>query len=1236
MFSYFDENDYFGFAPSYFPISFHFVQNSDNYPSEWVAFEGIVYAYTPINLCPFSEETINLGSNQVIPFASSYDSIGINRNPSSNCKWTFSINSNQTLKIVFKSLYISDAILQLETDGYLAETYDSNVRPQNPMISYYGSESGIFTLSYDINDTEIYTTFFALISAVDKNPNNPTQICKSNTTGIFTDISNLDYNLGYSAFDSCQYQFPFPQNTEIILNVKKLIVEKNVDFLSLTDQAGGGFVLVKSDTYYLTPDANGTILDFSADGNTQQAGFTVQQTILDCECAPSNVVIPCDIDDSIQITPLPNTSVYCSNMACNFTINFEKTCNETYFVLENYFDLLDNDKAVLISNNKISDTFTSSSDYNKRIFSKTSNISLQFTSGQAPDSIYTTPHSWYIDATIAEPNILPTIQLTEVLPYYVLQVNNLNKNDAFIICSQPNDTLELFISDTSDSDVALEYYALYDSDNMDNFVGDLSSPLISTSDNRYPQHIISSSGCFSVYMAETPERLYLFFRMLKAHSKNCNNTNNVFSLTYDDYTSVFGAANENGNCVITLLAAAAAILPKIKFETIEPSSKDSFKVSSAVNQNTYFVTNSTDENDWKGTTIYAIALSITIPLSQSISVTADLSVKNINLAESGKNGIFASPNYGGYENYAYELYTLNSVGQIYNIELRVQNMDGNGTLSFYNSYQNENITIQQNQTISQNGTNFQLVYENYDNFTFLIQYTTNLLMSITTTTTTTTTTTPMRTTTQTILPTNFTLNSENPYQVFWLDNLPDYGYLSVCTVNDGDALELFVTTGNSLDAYNLYDSNGLYKPVGSAKSLATVLFQRKVQQSENCDSNNVFQAPSSSSLNSTFVVSSFNGNKCEVLFLSSFSELPIVRIGSFLSRYGENDNYIFKSATNNMPLMSINSTDTSNWRNFAIYTNALSFTFTTDISVVLLNGNSEIRKDEKLMNQRGIIVSPSYTGFSTNLIDSNILYQFKNYLEATSKMSAIFSVKSLDKNCAVAVGNNYKNHTFTPSQKYAITGDSFDIFYEQTFTPNSGFLIEYILTPANKNNIVNLNAASPTYVYWLDNLNPTEIITVCSPDSDTLEMFVTKTQSSYTLSCFALYDSNQIDNYVGTLESIVPTSDYRNTPSQFTSISGCFTLQHKSNTVNYLTEVTILFRMRDVHSKNCVGSNVFEVQASAVTISSTASSYGLCEMIILSSGIQNPAIPINSFRSTNSGSITLRSGINQKTLVTIE
>lgn len=68
----------------------------------------------------------------------------------------------------------------------------------------------------------------------------------------------------------------------------------------------------------------------------------------------------------------------------------------------------------------------------------------------------------------------------------------------------------------------------------------------------------------------------------------------------------------------------------------------------------------------------------------------------IYLTESGKLGIFTSPNYGGYDidiliNPGI-LYNLCGNNQTYLIELTVKNMDGNGSPIFYNKNENKNIT----------------------------------------------------------------------------------------------------------------------------------------------------------------------------------------------------------------------------------------------------------------------------------------------------------------------------------------------------------------------------------------------------------------------------------------------------------------------------------------------------------------------------------------------------------------
>uniref|UniRef100_A0AC35GEL7 Uncharacterized protein n=1 Tax=Panagrolaimus sp. PS1159 TaxID=55785 RepID=A0AC35GEL7_9BILA len=155
-------------------------------------------------------------------------------------------------------------------------------------------------------------------------------------------------------------------------------------------------------------------------------------------------------------------------------------------------------------------------------------------------------------------------------------------------------------------------------------------------------------------------------------------------------------------------------------------------------------------------------------------------------------------------------------------------------------------------------------------------------------------------------------------------------------------------------------------------------------------------------------------------------------------------------------------------------------TLTIDTTVVLFNGIPTITKDKNSI-QRGILVSPSYSGFYAKLNDSNELYQLTNYGTTGNKTVASFAVKSMDQYCSVSVRNDYsgKNHSAASSYKF-----------------------------------VTLSDTSPTYFYWLANLNSFELLTVCSPESDTLQMFVA---NEYSIPYgYALYDG---DFYVGNLTS---------------------------------------------------------------------------------------------------------------------
>uniref|UniRef100_A0A914R0X2 CUB domain-containing protein n=1 Tax=Panagrolaimus davidi TaxID=227884 RepID=A0A914R0X2_9BILA len=60
---------------------------------------------------------------------------------------------------------------------------------------------------------------------------------------------------------------------------------------------------------------------------------------------------------------------------------------------------------------------------------------------------------------------------------------------------------------------------------------------------------------------------------------------------------------------------------------------------------------------------------------------------------------------------------------------------------------------------------------------------------------------------------------------------------------------------------------------------------------------------------------------------------------------------------------------------------------------------------------------------------------------------------------------------------------------------------------------IQLNSTSPTFAIYLDNVKADEAFTVCSPNDDILELFVTKEKNMNVLD---LYDSDDFNNFVDT------------------------------------------------------------------------------------------------------------------------
>jgi hypothetical protein len=107
----------------------------------------------------------------------------------------------------------------------------------------------------------------------------------------------------------------------------------------------------------------------------------------------------------------------------------------------------------------------------------------------------------------------------------------------------------------------------------------------------------------------------------------------------------------------------------------------------------------------------------------------------------------------------------------------------------------------------------------------------------------------------------------------------------------------------------------------------------------------------------------------------------------------------------------------------------------------------------------------------------------------------------------------------------------------------------------------------PYYAIDISDLKGGDILNVCSPKTDTLELFIVS--SKYNLQNYILYDGKNFENYIGNLDS----SKIFGNDSRFgyaKSESSCFTIE---KTVDSFETGVLLFRMKTAQSQNCESSD---------------------------------------------------------------
>uniref|UniRef100_A0A914QEY5 Uncharacterized protein n=1 Tax=Panagrolaimus davidi TaxID=227884 RepID=A0A914QEY5_9BILA len=252
------------------------------------------------------------------------------------------------------------------------------------------------------------------------------------------------------------------------------------------------------------------------------------------------------------------------------------------------------------------------------------------------------------------------------------------------------------------------------------------------------------------------------------------------------------------------------------------------------------------------------------------------------------------------------------------------------------------------------------------------------------------------------------------------------------------------------------------------------------------------------------ISSPFN-EKCEMIILASQTDLPIISIAS-LDYYKDSLSYFtFKSAVNEKVLFEASFADAKFWKNIVIYTHALLIQYSGQIKIQLekvINHNGDV--------QKGIMASPSYTGFPIALKDPFLLYQ----ISSTNSVAASLTVKSASPGsiATLVLNNENTNISLTNNLKTTQVSKTFDLYFSETEAKNGGFLIQYTLQPGNKSTVVKLTTSKPTFVYHLDDMKHYDILTVCSSNNQTLELFTST--NLMTLSGYKLYDSNTLSNIV--------------------------------------------------------------------------------------------------------------------------
>uniref|UniRef100_A0AC34FQ40 IgGFc-binding protein N-terminal domain-containing protein n=1 Tax=Panagrolaimus sp. ES5 TaxID=591445 RepID=A0AC34FQ40_9BILA len=360
----------------------------------------------------------------------------------------------------------------------------------------------------------------------------------------------------------------------------------------------------------------------------------------------------------------------------------------------------------------------------------------------------------------------------------------------------------------------------------------------------------------------------------------------------------------------------------------------------------------------------------------------------------------------------------------------------------------------------------------------------------------------------------------------------------------------------------------------------------------------------------------------------------------------------------------VQATDAKYWLNFGIYTSALTVVIpesnTVSLSTKLQGNFARIQKDGCQHIQKGVMVSPAYTGkeFLNSVADLyHVDFVRSNLIE--------FEVNEISDEEIVTVfyDNDFK-HIFQANESFSIFARNFTIqvLKESNTSSTSNLLIKYTFTTP-------MESSSGCFHLYRWNNNATSATVFIRSRADQAKncqsiynVFQIGTQGTVTANmdgtCEMIFLAT---NYVETSPVLIsdistagtnisaegeevltiksplnkncmdfPAPFKSNTTIKVTSNNGCFNL-YRFDKTSSLNTATVMIRQKKMHTKNCefagnkINTTLYEITDSMNAPIVEAKESGSCEMIIFPSSYDTmTSVSVDSIYRLRTNNVSLK------------